>query len=92
MIQRLEGGGGQARFDGDIDPHQHVRCIRCGAVADVHDGPTEPAVHNITSAAGFEIISCHLEFIGVCSDCRQDQMDGGRYDRPDPTDPTDRSG
>ena len=84
MIQRLESGGGQARFDGNIEPHQHVRCIHCGAVADVHDGPTEPAVHNITSAGGYEIISCHLEFIGVCPDCRREQADDGRLEQPGP--------
>ena len=85
LIQKLEGGGGQARFDGNIEPHQHVRCIYCGRVADVQGGPTVPAVHNITSAGGYEIISCHLEFIGVCPDCRRELADDGRSDRPDST-------
>jgi Fe2+ or Zn2+ uptake regulation protein len=76
----------------DIEPHPHVRCIHYGRVADVHDGPIEPAVHNITSAGGSEIISCHLEFMGVCPDGRRVQADDARLEPPDPPDKESRDG
>ena len=55
-----------------------------GRVADVHDGPMEPDVHNIASVGGSEIISCHLEFMGVCPDGRRVQADDARLEPADP--------
>ncbi|UCD74326.1 MAG: transcriptional repressor [Phycisphaerales bacterium] len=83
MIRRLEAGGGQARFDGNIEPHHHVRCIHCGRVGDVHDVPTLPGAGDVAAADGYEIISCRVEFLGVCPECREEPASGGGRDRVD---------
>ena len=40
IVLRLDMAGKSKRYDGNIQPHQHVCCIYCGRVADV---PTQRA-------------------------------------------------
>ena len=35
MIQKLEFGSEEARFDGNTTPHDHIRCVKCGRVDDI---------------------------------------------------------
>lgn len=69
---KLELGGAQARFDGNTQPHDHIRCTRCGRVDDLEplvlDAFT-PAGHDW---AGYEVQGRRLEFFGVCPQCRRD--------------------
>jgi len=77
MIQRLDIESGRRRYDGRTGSHYHLRCMRCGRVEDV---PLEP-VADIESAvgqlSGYEISGHHLEFFGLCPDCRA-KIAGGR--------------
>ncbi|MBD5627213.1 MAG: transcriptional repressor [Desulfovibrio sp.] len=66
-ILRLEGGHGR-RFDGDVSPHLHVRCVRCGRVADVCGPAPAPALEGL-SAAGFAILGARIELDGLCGRC-----------------------
>jgi Fur family ferric uptake transcriptional regulator len=70
-IQKLDLGGGEARFDGRVDAHYHVRCIRCGRVDDVHGVPSRLLIDGPNEAAGYEILGHRLEFVGVCPECRE---------------------
>ena len=40
-IQKLEFGGGEARFDGNVQRHDHVRCVECGRLDDIHRPPLD---------------------------------------------------
>ncbi|WP_308621283.1 transcriptional repressor [uncultured Desulfovibrio sp.] len=70
-ILRLDGGSGGRRFDGDISPHLHVRCRRCGRVADVSGAISPPALDTL-KAEGFAILRAHIELEGVCARCAAD--------------------
>ena len=70
-IRRLDKAGVQKRFDGDLSPHHHVRCINCGRVGDVHlhlDVPSAPE----DAVPGFTIHNIEMEFVGLCHQCRHD--------------------
>ncbi|MBD5416171.1 MAG: transcriptional repressor [Desulfovibrio sp.] len=67
-ILRFEGGGHGRRFDGDVSPHLHVRCVRCGRVADVCGPAPAPALEGL-SAAGFAILGARIELDGLCESC-----------------------
>jgi len=69
-IQKLDLGGGEARFDGNLDAHYHVRCVRCGRVDDVHGLPAGARIDGPREAAGYEILGHRLEFVGVCPHCK----------------------
>lgn len=71
MIRKLDVPGTQRRFDGITHNHYHVRCGKCGKVADV---PIEVSSDIEREAAGvtpFTILSHRLEFIGLCPDCAE---------------------
>ena len=75
MIQRIEVSGRQKRFDGNPEPHHHIRCLVCGRVADVEmDNPPKidfDALHT----HGFKVLGFRLEFEGVCPECSFTQKD-----------------
>ena len=70
LILKLSTAGGQARYDGNVERHGHVRCLNCGLVHDVSAAP----VQGITlpdGPPGFVITDYRLEFLGMCPDCRE---------------------
>ncbi|MEG6506043.1 Fur family transcriptional regulator [Nitratidesulfovibrio sp. 1201_IL3209] len=67
-ILKLESAGSQKRFDGNITPHQHVRCTQCGRVGDVMEPVRVPDITG-ARAPGFIILSGRVEFEGVCEGC-----------------------
>ena len=79
VIQRLEMGGPEARFDGNADHHHHVQCVRCGRVDDlcgVPDGLTDVlAGGRFANTSGYEILGYQLVFSGICPECGKKQPD-----------------
>ena len=72
LVQKLESGSAQARFDGNPDRHQHVRCVRCGRVADVQEGPAVQAQGAIRQLSGHEILGLRVEYVGICPACGEE--------------------
>jgi Fur family transcriptional regulator, ferric uptake regulator len=70
MIQKLTISGGEARFDATIEPHQHVRCIRCSRVDDAAGPPLPLPPHGNHDEGGYQILGYRLEFLGICPECR----------------------
>ncbi len=70
-IQKLEIAGGEARFDGDIGRHYHVRCKDCGKVGDVYDFPSDLSVLDVERLGDYQIIGYWLEFKGLCPECQR---------------------
>ncbi|WP_243545067.1 Fur family transcriptional regulator [Pseudodesulfovibrio tunisiensis] len=69
LVLKLGAPGAQKRFDGNPVPHPHLRCAVCTRVIDVEcdiEIPSLPEEH----AAGFDILSCSVEFVGICPECR----------------------
>jgi Fur family ferric uptake transcriptional regulator len=71
MIQKLELGGTQKRFDGKVGKHYHAHCIRCGRIEDVVMEPLTPIEDALRGTSDYEIIGTRLEFIGVCPLCKR---------------------
>ena len=70
LIQKLDLGSTEARYDGNPAPHYHARCVQCGRVVDV-SGVHVQAVEPVgASLGGFEILGHRLEFVGLCPECR----------------------
>lgn len=70
IIQKLDIGGTQKRFDGNAAVHYHVRCGQCGRVDDIDLPPdfnVEKAASKLTS---FTILRHRLEFTGICPGCK----------------------
>lgn len=70
-IQKLDLAGSQARFDGNVDRHHHVRCTGCGRVDDVSGAPLDLARAKYNDCSGYELLGYRLEFVGICPGCRE---------------------
>jgi len=71
MIQKLELGASQKRFDGNPKNHYHVRCMRCGRIEDVRMEPLTTIENVIREKSNYEIIGSRVEFIGICPQCKK---------------------
>ncbi|MFP3911536.1 MAG: transcriptional repressor [Desulfobacteraceae bacterium] len=73
IIQQLDPGRSQMRFDGNTRPHYHLTCMRCGRIEDVFDQVSASPIQNAEKALGkltkYGIFGHKLEFIGLCSEC-----------------------
>lgn len=71
-IQKLELGGAQKRFDGNPQPHYHLRCLYCNWIVDV-PAPPFKSIKNIekelSGLTDYKILGHRLEFIGICPGC-----------------------
>ena len=71
IIRKHELSDRLRRFDGDMSPHFHRRCCSCGAVNDVPAERLDALFGELAAAAARHGCSgYHVEFTGVCGDCR----------------------
>jgi Fe2+ or Zn2+ uptake regulation protein len=58
------------RFDGNVAPHDHFTCLRCGRIFDVPAAARREAPR-LGDGAGFEVLNHRIEFYGRCGACRR---------------------
>lgn len=73
LVLKLGAPGAQKRFDGNPEPHPHIRCAVCTSVADVECEVEVPIIPDSCSA-GYKIMSTNIEFVGVCPRCQQEEQ------------------
>ncbi|MDZ7677081.1 MAG: transcriptional repressor [Acidimicrobiales bacterium] len=67
-IEQIDLGTGSARFDTNLDTHQHLVCERCGAVRDVVVDFTAIDLDE-DNLEGFAVSSTDIVFRGRCAAC-----------------------
>ena len=72
IVQKLEFSAGEARFDGNVESHDHIRCVRCGRVDDVRSAPLELCEINHDDCQGYQVLGHRLELLGLCPQCNTD--------------------
>jgi len=82
MIQKMEFAGAEARFDGNLTPHYHVRCTVCDMVDDIHPMEPDLAPAQPVELGGFQITGHRLEYFGICPDCRKRDVFPGFSNNP----------
>ena len=65
-LRELEGP--VARFDAVLPSHTHIRCVRCGQVADL-ELPYDPALDREAAGDGWVITGHERVFNGICPAC-----------------------
>ena len=71
LINKLESAGSKKRYDAKTGEHHHVRCLRCGRVDDLREGPLIKLDNAPDRAGGYEIRGYRIEFQGICKSCRE---------------------
>lgn len=79
MINKIEPGHSQMRFEGRVQDHYHVTCIRCGKIEDAKIELLGDTLQNLESALGrmtkHGIFAHKLEFLGLCKECLEKEGD-----------------
>ncbi len=93
LVGKLELGKTQKRFDANVEPHFHIRCVNCGRLDDVPFAvisKIEKAIQEVEVAVskltGYEMKGYQLEFLGICPKCKekmknQENSTNGRKDK-----------
>ena len=71
VILKLDLGGTQRRFDGDIADHHHIRCTKCGCIDDLTGRPPCCLEEAFKDTHGYKITGHRLELTGLCPKCRK---------------------
>ncbi len=56
------------RFDPNTKPHNHLICVKCKKVIDIHEKFNVALSSN--QIRDFDILGHHIEFYGVCAACK----------------------
>jgi Fur family ferric uptake transcriptional regulator len=73
-VLTLESAGSMCRFDGNTQPHRHVRCVHCGRVADVHTSTDPaPAFQHLT-VDDSQVTNARIEYDGICAVCEKSSL------------------
>ena len=67
-----------ARYDGYLEPHHHVICVRCRRVCDVEITGLERIIGGRTAVAGFQPLGWTLEIQALCDRCAKTQAPSRR--------------
>jgi Fe2+ or Zn2+ uptake regulation protein len=73
FLRKIDVGGTQKRFDGDISEHYHVRCMNCSRVDDLFIDYDMSLAKKAKRATDFEILRHNIEFVGLCPPCKKEQ-------------------
>ena len=78
LVQKLDVGGFEMRFDGEAANHYHLRCLKCGRVDDVDFAVMKSLDKKFKLNTDFEILGHRLEFVGICPKCQRPRIRGER--------------
>ncbi|MDQ7823810.1 MAG: transcriptional repressor [Candidatus Eremiobacteraeota bacterium] len=91
LVSRFEMGNLQRRYDGNADPHYHIRCIECNRLDDICITPLAGIEEEVRTLSSYEVRGHILEFVGICPSCggevhykapeRQIKPKGGKNDK-----------
>jgi len=68
VLELTSPGGGPKRYDPNLE-HQHLVCVDCGEMRDVHPANEETLSVPRAERAGFEIFDVQITFHGRCREC-----------------------
>jgi Fur family ferric uptake transcriptional regulator len=72
VIQRVEAGGGTARYEpvgADGDHHHHLVCDHCGALQPFSDEELERAIHRLAERVPLAVTEHEVMLHGACASC-----------------------
>ncbi len=67
----LRAAGSEVRYDYNVEPHYHARCLHCGRVADVMAEGLPTKGLSVKAGHGFLVEGYSVEFFGACRECRE---------------------
>jgi len=69
VVVPFEAGGAATAFEVATQPHHHLVCRRCGAVAETGTRPLRQLARRLAAEHGFRAELDHLAIRGLCATC-----------------------
>ena len=70
LIQEINVGEGNFRYDFNAEPHPHIQCIKCGRVDDLEDYSLDSLNEEASKHTDYNILSNKVYFYGICPNCK----------------------
>jgi Fe2+/Zn2+ uptake regulation proteins len=70
LVQELNVGEGNFRYDGNIAPHPHIQCLNCSKVDDVHGVCFSDLNDKVKDFTDYEVLANQIYFYGICKSCK----------------------
>ncbi len=79
LVRKVSTTEGAARYDANLERHQHLVCRLCGSMSDFRMEPPAQLVLPRDGAAGFVAEDFDIRIVGTCRRCRTaaPQLDSG---------------
>ena len=71
----VEGTGGSRRFEGNLDVHHHVRCLKCDKIMDVYSPAYDQLSVPPEVKQDFEVLKTTVHIVGMCRACKQAEVE-----------------
>ncbi len=65
-------GEGQSLFENAGEHHDHMICIKCGAITEFEDDRIEDLQEKVCESFNFKMVSHRHEIYGACSRCQKE--------------------
>ena len=73
LVTELDVGGAR-RWDGQVKPHDHIVCLRCGSVEDLDVlVDRERLEERVSQSSGFIVYTHQLYLQGLCPRCQREE-------------------
>jgi Fur family peroxide stress response transcriptional regulator len=73
LAKVVEGSGEPKRFDPNLEPHHHFRCVRCGRIVDFTNETYDSLEIPLEIAQKFIILGRVVHLEGMCDQCKTTQ-------------------
>lgn len=70
LIQEINVGEGNFRYDGNAYPHPHLQCLSCGRVDDFKNLILDNLNDLAEKHTDYKIVSNKVYFYGYCTNCQ----------------------
>lgn len=70
LIQEINVGEGNFRYDGNSSSHPHLQCLGCGKVDDFNDFSLDNLNSLAENHTDYKIVSNKAYFYGYCTECQ----------------------
>ena len=67
----VEGSGDARRFDGNLESHQHFKCIKCKRIIDFYHKPFDNIPIPKSISKKFAVLKKTVYLEGICDSCRK---------------------
>lgn len=72
LVQELNVGEGNFRYDACVASHPHISCLHCHVVEDIEGITFEGINKDVQNYTDFDVYSNQVYFYGVCSTCKEE--------------------